>query len=714
MKSTVLLKFCVVLIFFLFASDYSQAQWQKTNGLKGGYFSLVAGDMNNLLAVTNYGSIFQYKNESWNFRSSYNYLNEIFKLQDKWIGYYSNVISKSEDDGLTWQEILHPDENNFLVSAKVIDNKIYALSSDTLFYSDDFGTTWNANEVSSTIVAGVDTGFFYAISNFYIKDNIMLAGGFTTFPSSFGALAYSTNMGLTWQPTMFPSNINNTFVHDITGDDNYFYASASGGFFKSTNGLDWSEINEGLPFSGVSLSVTKMSIFQTDLIAIINNTPSGLYRYNGTNWSLFYDENFPSYMSTENDELIFTANGEVIKYDVANNIVLTSDIIASTSRPVVSANGNVYSVYKQKMFRSVDNGQSWNVIREPSGGLLVVDGNTLFTTSSSGVVRSTNSGDDWTFLTSGIPSTHIPKLSSVGITDKKIYAGFNGIRARMHLPPVWEQGGVYVSLNNGDSWSALNSGLPTEGGVHTPVYSITANGNIVILNTASGRFSLINNTWVNISNGFPVNVYMTGLYIFNEDIIFLTTNGLYISRDRGITKEEFNTGLPSLTYYFTILFNYENELYVFANDQADQVFKLQEDNWVPTVFPMPDNVRFTELQATGKIIFAGTYDNGIWIYNPSPTDVDDISNPESYSLGQNYPNPFNPSTTISYQLAATGNVEIVVYDVLGKEILTLVNESKPAGNYQLVFDASSLTSGVYFYRIVTNNFIQTRKMILLR
>lgn len=86
----------------------------------------------------------------------------------------------------------------------------------------------------------------------------------------------------------------------------------------------------------------------------------------------------------------------------------------------------------------------------------------------------------------------------------------------------------------------------------------------------------------------------------------------------------------------------------------------------------------------------------------------------NFSLSQNYPNPFNPSTTISYQLATEGFVSLKVYDVLGKEVTTLVNEIKQSGVHEVNFDASEYTSGIYLYRMTLNNFTQTYKMIVLK
>ena len=91
-----------------------------------------------------------------------------------------------------------------------------------------------------------------------------------------------------------------------------------------------------------------------------------------------------------------------------------------------------------------------------------------------------------------------------------------------------------------------------------------------------------------------------------------------------------------------------------------------------------------------------------------------LTNPESYDLAQNYPNPFNPTTIIKYQIPEDGIVSLKIYDILGKEIKTLVNEHKPTGRYEINFDASNLASGVYIYRIQINDFTSVKKMILLR
>jgi hypothetical protein len=87
---------------------------------------------------------------------------------------------------------------------------------------------------------------------------------------------------------------------------------------------------------------------------------------------------------------------------------------------------------------------------------------------------------------------------------------------------------------------------------------------------------------------------------------------------------------------------------------------------------------------------------------------------KSYELSQNYPNPFNPSTTIKFQIPTSGDAVLKIYDILGNEITTLVNEFLETGKYEVNFDATALASGVYIYRLNVNDFVNVKKMVLLK
>jgi hypothetical protein len=107
----------------------------------------------------------------------------------------------------------------------------------------------------------------------------------------------------------------------------------------------------------------------------------------------------------------------------------------------------------------------------------------------------------------------------------------------------------------------------------------------------------------------------------------------------------------------------------------------------------------------------------IYAFDPQgPTSIEsNLQKPNTFYLAQNYPNPFNPTTKINYSLQQGGYVNLTIYDLLGREIETLVNEFKPIGSYNVLVDGSNLASGIYYYRLkVDNNFVETKKMILIR
>jgi len=99
------------------------------------------------------------------------------------------------------------------------------------------------------------------------------------------------------------------------------------------------------------------------------------------------------------------------------------------------------------------------------------------------------------------------------------------------------------------------------------------------------------------------------------------------------------------------------------------------------------------------------YSEELLVKNPAPAD---------YTLQQNYPNPFNPVTTISYSLPVKSEVELVIYNALGEEVMKLANEEKEAGRYSVEFNATSLPSGIYFYRLQAGEFVETKKMVLMK
>ena len=127
--------------------------------------------------------------------------------------------------------------------------------------------------------------------------------------------------------------------------------------------------------------------------------------------------------------------------------------------------------------------------------------------------------------------------------------------------------------------------------------------------------------------------------------------------------------------------------------------------------------------STAELFFDGKFwtynegDNTLEVYNLSATGIsinkeNDLT--AHFSLNQNYPNPFNPSTTITFSIAGKAHVSLKIFDVLGKEVAVLILADLPAGKYSQIWDAANLPTGIYFYRLQVNEFVETRRMLLIK
>jgi hypothetical protein len=130
---------------------------------------------------------------------------------------------------------------------------------------------------------------------------------------------------------------------------------------------------------------------------------------------------------------------------------------------------------------------------------------------------------------------------------------------------------------------------------------------------------------------------------------------------------------------------------------------------------MADVIYKNNFYVVGGLGVGGIAVNDVELILAGPSAVETLEGiPQGFHLFQNYPNPFNPSTSIKFSIPNEEFVSLKVFNSLGEEVAVLINETKPAGNYSVSFNASKLTSGIYFYKIAAGNFFQTRKMMLIK
>lgn len=174
---------------------------------------------------------------------------------------------------------------------------------------------------------------------------------------------------------------------------------------------------------------------------------------------------------------------------------------------------------------------------------------------------------------------------------------------------------------------------------------------------------------------------------------------------------EYELDEVNLTAKLVWQFDHSKEIYGFAMGNAQRL--SNGNTFIGWGFTQPN---VTEVTPLGKIVYEMSFDPGYVSYRAFkyPYDQPESQYPESYVLNQNYPNPFNPSTVITFNIPQQSRVSIKVYDMLGREVSILANNDFSAGEHYVQFNAQNLSSGVYFYNLVSGSFSETKKMVLLK
>ncbi|MFC2092543.1 T9SS type A sorting domain-containing protein [Bacteroidota bacterium] len=276
---------------------------------------------------------------------------------------------------------------------------------------------------------------------------------------------------------------------------------------------------------------------------------------------------------------------------------------------------------------------------------------------------------------------------------------------------------VYKTTNRGINWFVVDT---VTGYGNDPVMKVNPfNHNTVFLTTNNGLKRSLNAGYnfqgVNI---IPVDIRR---FIFdnNDNSIYITTQ----TNNAGILKST-NNGTS-----WSVIFNlkcYDIEIdplnaNIFYAGTDNGIYKTTNKglNWFiynNTFTPSKIVLGLVKNPNSGDTIFTVTSKAIYKVYGQAVTNTKNINEitPSSYILHQNYPNPFNPSTTIKFDLPKTSEVKLIIYDALGRVVATLVNEKLNARSYEVSWDGSKYTSGVYYYQMEADDFIETRKLVLIK
>lgn len=352
------------------------------------------------------------------------------------------------------------------------------------------------------------------------------------------------------------------------------------------------------------------------------------------------------------------------------------------------------------VFRSSNRGRSWVQVNNgflcwymqalaAHESILYAGAGCLFD-SGAGAYRSTDDGNSWTQINAG--------LTNIDIQDFA-FRGTNVIAATAV--------GICRSTNNGSAW--------TEDAQIGYVRCLTARGTNAFAGRSLGGVvrSLNGGPWISNSTGLS-NATVLALATNNAYVFAGTSDGVYRSSDGGSNWTLVNNGLTNSGVTSLAVF----QSFLFAGTSRG-VFRSSDngESWTDVGEGILN--RYTvSLAADDSMLYAGTFDGGA--YRRPLVDLtvsvtgEGTGGPVEYYLYQNYPNPFNPVTRIEYQLPTTCHVSLKIFDLLGREVATLVNQSQQPGKHQLSWDANNNPSGVYLYRLSAGSYMTTRKMLLVR
>jgi photosystem II stability/assembly factor-like uncharacterized protein len=557
-----------------------------------------------------------------------------------------------------------------------------------VWYSTNSGINWNVTSLSS-----------YKISSLAVNNYIIYASSDSVNMFNKGGIFFSTNNGTSW------NSIFGYSTNSLTATGNFIFAGCGnnrGVFYTSNNGQNWNQTSlnnetimslcsdSALICAGTSNGKIFISTdygqnwTQTFIVGNINIgtrilslMKDGNYIYagvedlgiylssnNGLSWTTYLNENDFVESIYKYDNLYYTGiscgayissnNGSTFFQTLSTNTTISD--FSGASNNIYCSSRDPDSGY---VFVSTNYGFNWqkmSTINYPLASILIDNPyQYIGCMYSGGLWRSTNFGLNWSQTSLG--SYYIYGIEKIA---NKIIAGTTG-----H--------GIMISTNNGYNWyqSSLNN---------ITIWSLSTNGTILFAGTTQGVYYSTNlgENWIQSS---------------------LNTNNIYAIHASGpyvLIGNIYGTGFSQ----------------DFGNTWIDCSQNIS-GKYVRTVFISNDYV------------YAGTYGEGLWRRPLSElVGIQNISTeiPSGFSLSQNYPNPFNPVTKIKFELpsgfplGAYGNDKVVlkVFDITGREIATLVNESLKPGTYEVTFNGSNYASGVYFYQMRSGDFTAAKKLILLK
>ncbi len=386
---------------------------------------------------------------------------------------------------------------------------------------------------------------------------------------------------------------------------------------------------------------------------------------------------------------------------ISSGLIGTDGVMSlgASSDKIFAGDYHEQTITGHGIFSSTDNGASWiqTSLNYDLFSSFAAIGDDIFAGTYSGVYISTDNGINWSQST-----LNNLNVSCLAVRGNTVFAGVN-------YP---NSGGVYVSTDLGATWMATSLG-------NLYINSLAVSGNDIYAGSSyEGVYRSTDNgsSWIHTSlnshNILSLAAY--GNYVYAG----ADSNGVYVLSNNG------TSWTPSSLNGTAVLALAVSGNNIFAGVYGGGAFYVSTNNgnsWNQRNDGLGGEI--ITLCIFNNYIFAGVFIGGIY---RRPIDeligIQTVSHqiPSHFSLSQNYPNPFNPGTSIRFDIPKTGGdaymrpVQLIIFDVLGREVATLVNQQLQPGIYEVNWDASNYPSGVYFYKLIEVDHSETRKLVFLK
>lgn len=661
----------------------------------------------------------------WTNVNSYNYstvTQDIISHNNYLFATCGNTVVKSVNNGVTWSTVFVRADGLEFSQGQLISHlgKLFIVSwfnpYNKLISSSDNGQTWS--DVSMLPAYNSNKLFSYG-------SNLILG------TSQFG-IYISTNSGVNWsivQDASFNRSINGFTV--LNSD---IYCATSVGIYKSTNGgFNWSP--SGLSQQYATYAITACN---QNLIASADSSDSKkicVSTNSGASWISYSFQIYGMYSMTSIGNTAYIAS-------FSNIYKSTNGGFNWTTLPSMSENINWVGSIGQRLYLGnnhsnvsyTDNeGQNWEnkFVNMNKTNSIAQSGEKIYAATSNGVFVSPSSNQSWTQT-----PLNYDEVFGLGVSDNRVFAGTKnyGVQYSDDNGSSWTQSsltnnsafsfitigdkifagtysaGVYISTDNGINWTQTPLNNQT---VHC---FLSVNSNLFCGTENNGIFVSTNsgNSWTQTSynNKTVYTLADAGVNL----LAGTSTGGVVRSTDNGNTWLQFSLTGKTVT----TLAGYSN--YIFAGVLGDG-FCISSNGGQSWAFK--NTGEFGHIQrnpskmiiTNNNIVFLATYSTSVWqnTFN-SIIGIQQVNSaiPDKFELYQNFPNPFNPNTKIKFNIPNSSLVEFKIYNSAGKEITTLVNGKLSSGSYEVNWNASDFPSGVYYYKIVSEHFNDTKKMVLIK